>query len=69
MILDEFADIIPKFISLDSALELIDGNREFVITGHRAIDALIERADYVSEIEKIKHPYDSGTVARRGIEY
>ncbi len=69
VILDEFADIIPKFISLDSALELIDGNREFVITGHRAIDALIERADYVSEIEKIKHPYDSGTVARRGIEY
>ena len=28
-----------------------------------------ERADYISEIKKIKHPYDKGIVAREGIEY
>ena len=26
-------------------------------------------ADYVSEVRKVKHPYDVGTPARRGIEY
>ena len=26
-------------------------------------------ADYVSEIRKVKHPYDVGVAARRGIEY
>ncbi|MDE6189440.1 MAG: cob(I)yrinic acid a,c-diamide adenosyltransferase [Clostridia bacterium] len=30
---------------------------------------LIDYADYVSEIKKHKHPYDSGMTARRGIEY
>jgi len=29
----------------------------------------IEKADYVSEIKKIKHPYDKGILAREGVEY
>ena len=31
-------------------------------------EALIERADYVSELKKIKHPFDKGLAARDGIE-
>ena len=31
-------------------------------------DELIERADYVSEIQKIKHPFDKGIPSRIGIE-
>ena len=34
-----------------------------------ALRALIERADYVSELKKIKHPFDRKILARRGIEY
>ena len=42
---------------------------EIVITGTHPSDQLLELADYVSEIVKRKHPYDSGVGAREGIEY
>ena len=41
---------------------------ELVLTGRDAPPSFIERADYVSEIKKIKHPYDRGIGARKGIE-
>lgn len=41
---------------------------EVVITGRDPSIKLIELADYVSNIEKIKHPYDEGITARTGIE-
>ena len=44
-------------------------NLELVLTGRGATDALIECADYVSEIQKIKHPYDNGITSRKGIEF
>ncbi len=42
---------------------------EVVLTGRNPAPELLELADYVSEIRKVKHPYDSGITARRGIEY
>ena len=44
-------------------------NLELVLTGRDATKKLIEAADYVSEINKIKHPMDSGVMSREGIEY
>ncbi len=41
---------------------------EVILTGQNPGPALIETADYVSEIRKIKHPFDRGLPARRGIE-
>ncbi|MFA9376847.1 MAG: cob(I)yrinic acid a,c-diamide adenosyltransferase [Lachnotalea sp.] len=41
---------------------------EVVLTGNAPSDKLIEIADYVSEIKKVKHPFDHGQVARFGIE-
>lgn len=41
---------------------------EVVITGNTPSIKLIEVADYVSEIKKIKHPFDKGQEARFGIE-
>ena len=32
------------------------------------MNGFCERADYISEIKKIKHPYDKGIVAREGID-
>jgi cob(I)alamin adenosyltransferase len=42
---------------------------ELVLTGRDPPPRLVEAADYVSDIRKIKHPYDLGVKAREGIEY
>ena len=41
---------------------------EVILTGNTPSEAMIELADYVSEIRKIKHPFDNGQPARKGIE-
>lgn len=43
-------------------------NTEIVLTGRNPSQVLLERADYISEIKKVKHPYDQGIPARKGIE-
>ncbi|MEG2295169.1 MAG: cob(I)yrinic acid a,c-diamide adenosyltransferase [Oscillospiraceae bacterium] len=43
-------------------------NMEVVMTGRNPSQTLIDLADYVSEIKKIKHPYDKGIHARTGID-
>ena len=44
-------------------------NLEVVMTGRDPAQELVSLADYVSEIKKIKHPFDRGLCARRGIEF
>ena len=41
---------------------------EVVLTGRYPTDELVELADYVSRIDKVKHPFDKGIPARAGIE-
>lgn len=42
---------------------------EVVMTGRHPDDTLMDMADYVTEMHKVKHPYDKGINARRGIEF
>lgn len=42
---------------------------ELVITGRGASPDIVNLADYVSNIEKVKHPYDKGIISRKGIEF
>ena len=42
---------------------------ELVLTGWNAWPELVERADLVTEMRKVKHYYDAGQGARRGIEW
>lgn len=42
---------------------------EVVLTGRNAPVELVRSADYVTEMLKIKHPFDRGVQARKGIEY
>jgi cob(I)alamin adenosyltransferase len=42
---------------------------ELVLTGRSAPQSFIDRADYVSEIKCLRHPYERGITAREGIEY
>ena len=41
---------------------------EVVLTGRNPMAELCELADYISEIHKVKHPFDQGIPARIGIE-
>ncbi len=41
---------------------------EVILTGQDPGGRLCEAADYISEIRKIKHPFDNGVPARDGIE-
>jgi cob(I)alamin adenosyltransferase len=41
---------------------------EVILTGRRAPQELIDRADLVTEMREVKHYYMQGVVARRGIE-
>ncbi len=45
------------------------GRLEVVMTGRDPAEELLALADYVSEIKKVKHPFDKGIGARKGIEY
>lgn len=42
---------------------------EMIMTGRDAADFLQERADYITEMKCIRHPYEKGIQARRGIEF
>lgn len=73
LVMDEFmaADhygLIPHEEALEFFKEKPEG-LEVVLTGRNPSEDLIKAADYVSEIRKVKHPFDCGVCARRGIEY
>ena len=44
-------------------------NLEIVMTGHNPPEKILELADYITEMKKIRHPYDEGVQARFGIEF
>lgn len=73
VVLDEVnVAVYFKLIPLDDVIRLIEEKPpgiELILTGRYAEDAVIERADLVTEMRKVKHPYDSGIKARKGIEY
>jgi cob(I)alamin adenosyltransferase len=72
VILDELNCAVDfGLIPLADALDLIRGkatHTELVLTGRGAHPEIIERADLVTEMREIKHYYNSGQQARRGIE-
>ena len=61
-----------ELISLEKALEIVDdrpSHVELVFTGRHAKPELIEKADLVTEMRKVKHHFDQGIRARIGIEF
>ena len=44
-------------------------NTDLIFTGQNAPEWLIGKADLVTEMKKIKHPYDKGIIAKKGIDY
>ena len=59
-------------MELDEVVRLVHDrpeNVELVLTGRHADARLVGLADLVTEMLKIKHPYDEGVLARKGIDY
>ena len=84
-LLDRAAALPCELLVLDEAcaavnLGLVDAGRlravldrpgrpETVLTGRDPADFLVERADYITEMAKRRHPFDKGIPAREGIEF
>ncbi len=73
VILDEF-NIAYKYglIDREKAEKLILSSKqdcEIVLTGRDPAQVFIDAADYISEIKCVRHPYQKGIDARKGIEY
>ena len=73
LVLDEINYAVHYgMLSIDTVIEGLAARPEslhVICTGRNAHPRLIEAADLVSEIKQIKHPFEKGILAQRGIEY
>lgn len=73
VLLDELTYMVQyDYIDLDEVLTTLNQRpveQSVVITGRGAHRSLIELADTVSEVRNVKHAFDSGLKARRGIDW
>jgi cob(I)alamin adenosyltransferase len=73
LILDEIVFCLSKGLArledIKSVIDRRDPRVEIVLTGRGASQELIALADLVTEMKNIKHPFDEGLGARRGIEF
>ena len=73
LILDEVITAVTTDMLDENRLrQYVEGfpeDRELVMTGRSPERWMVEAADYVTDMEKIRHPFDRGIEARRGIEY
>ncbi|MEN6357560.1 MAG: cob(I)yrinic acid a,c-diamide adenosyltransferase [Armatimonadota bacterium] len=73
IILDEINNAAHfNLIETDRILQMIQNkpeHLELILTGRDAPQEIIEAADYVTEMKMIKHPYEQGIQARKGIDY
>ena len=72
-VLDEFTYPLKwGWVDVDEVVETLrtrPGNQHVVITGRDAPRALMDAADLVTEMSKVKHPMDAGRKGQRGIEW
>jgi len=73
VVLDEVNVAVAwKLIDLQDMIDFIKQKPpevELILTGRYADKEIVKMADLVTEMLKVKHPYDKGIPARKGIEY
>lgn len=73
VVLDELTYLIKyKMVSEEEIVDFLSNRPKdlhIIVTGRDASEALIRSADLVTEMQSIKHPYDCGIKAQKGIEY
>ncbi|TQR84085.1 cob(I)yrinic acid a,c-diamide adenosyltransferase [Mycobacterium hodleri] len=72
-VLDEFTYPLKwGWVDTDEVVEVLvnrSGRQHVVITGRDAPQRLLDAADLVTEMTKVKHPMDAGRKGQRGIEW
>ena len=74
VVLDEFTYLMDfGWLDTDDVIDWLKQNKperlNLIVTGRNAPQALIDYADTVTEMTKIKHAFDQGVQARAGIEF
>ena len=73
LVMDEVNFALAEgLLDIQDVLALLDRRPEtqtVILTGRNAPEALVDRADLVTEMREIKHPYHRGIKARKGIEF
>lgn len=71
LVLDELGDALAKNAADPELVRqiLAKPGCELILTGHQPVEMLCAAADYVTEFRCAAHPYQSGTPARRGVEF
>ncbi len=73
LILDEIVFCLSKGLAkledIKNIIDKRDPRVEIILTGRGASEEVIALADLVTEMKSIKHPFDTGLGARRGIEF
>lgn len=73
VVLDELTYMLSfKYLDQDMILQALKNrpeNQSVVVTGRGGGSALADMADTVSEIKEIKHAYNAGVMARKGVDY
>ncbi len=73
LIMDEILiSVRDGYLPEEKLIDFIKGkpkNLELVMTGRGATEKVMELADYISNMTKVKHPYDRDITSRKGVEY
>lgn len=73
LLLDELTYLMTLgFLETETIMDAIIHRRRdlhVVVTGRYAPKKLIESADLVTDMQEIKHPYQNGVMAQKGIEF
>lgn len=71
LVLDEAcAAVNTGLLPLEDLLACLDSLEcEVVLTGRDPAPQLVERADYITSMEAVRHPFEQGISARKGIEF
>lgn len=73
LVLDEImAAMECGFIDCEDVIKFLQSkpeSLEVVMTGRNPPSTLLNFSDYISEIQKVKHPFDTGIASREGIEW
>ncbi len=73
LVLDEIVDAVTSGLVdngvFTNNINMLKGIVEIVMTGHNPPQSFLDFADYVTEMRKVRHPFDDDLPARKGIEY
>jgi cob(I)alamin adenosyltransferase len=61
-----------NYLDVEQVLAFLDRknpNQHVILTGRNAPEALVLRADLVTEMKMVKHPFDQGILAQKGVDF